>query len=192
MLLSDRVPRALDREHAFEVRAVDPAGNMDQTPDSRTWTVIESTPPETTIDSGPEGMVAPTSVAFTFSASEPGCELRMPPRRGRVRPCTSPVELPAWRRRACLPGPGRRCGRQCRREPAGAALDGRWRRARVMIDAPPSGVVASAAATLTFASEAGASFECRLDAADFVPCTSPLELHRLAGRGSRRRHPRHR
>ena len=57
--------------HTFEVRAIDAAGNIDQTPASRTWTV-DTVAPDTTITSGPSGTVSSTSAAFTFSGTEAG------------------------------------------------------------------------------------------------------------------------
>ena len=38
--------------HRFQVRATDPAGNMDPTPASRSW-IVDMSPPDTTIASGP-------------------------------------------------------------------------------------------------------------------------------------------
>ena len=61
-----------DGGHAFEVRAVDAAGNADPSPAQRAW-AIDATAPDTAITSGPaEGATveAPTA-AFGF-ASEPG------------------------------------------------------------------------------------------------------------------------
>jgi hypothetical protein len=57
--------------HTFQVRATDLAGNTDQTPASRTWTIAaDTTPPETTIDVGPSGTTTNTDASFTFSSSE--------------------------------------------------------------------------------------------------------------------------
>ena len=55
--------------HTFEVRAIDAAGNVDATPASYDW-VIDLTPPETTIDSGPADPTDITDATFTFSANE--------------------------------------------------------------------------------------------------------------------------
>ena len=55
-------------QHTFEVRATDVSGNTDPTPASRTWTV--DVPPQTTIDSGPDGITTPEdSATFQFSAN---------------------------------------------------------------------------------------------------------------------------
>jgi len=58
-------------EHAFRVRAVDVAGNVDGTPESRSWT-IDSVAPETSIDSGPDPVTSATLAAFTFSGDALG------------------------------------------------------------------------------------------------------------------------
>jgi hypothetical protein len=56
--------------HTFRVYAIDSADNTDTTPAERSWTV-DTTPPETTITSGPSGITNSTSATFEFSASEP-------------------------------------------------------------------------------------------------------------------------
>ncbi len=53
--------------HRFEVRATDAAGNTDPTPVSYSWTV-DTTAPQTQIDSGPSGTVGVDSASFEFSA----------------------------------------------------------------------------------------------------------------------------
>ncbi len=56
-----------DGSHTFEVRAIDEAGNIDQTPASFTWTV-DTTPPTVSIDSGPSGLTNDSTPTFTFSS----------------------------------------------------------------------------------------------------------------------------
>src|ERR671914_1957902 len=57
--------------HTFAVRAVDLAGNVDPTAETRTWTV-DTVAAETVLDpSGPSGNTIATTATFTFS-SEPG------------------------------------------------------------------------------------------------------------------------
>ena len=60
--------------HTFQVRAVDAAGNPDPSPDSRSFTV-DTTPPDTTIDSGPSGLINDATPTFGFS-SEPGASFQ--------------------------------------------------------------------------------------------------------------------
>jgi peptidoglycan/xylan/chitin deacetylase (PgdA/CDA1 family) len=78
------------------VRATDAAGNVDPTPATRTWTINttptppDTTPPDTSIGSGPSGTVTTTSASFTFSSSESnstfGCALD----GSAFTSCTSP------------------------------------------------------------------------------------------------------
>jgi trypsin len=57
--------------HTFRVRGTDPAGNLEPTPATYTWTV-DLTPPETTITGGPSGTVWSQSASFSFTSSEAG------------------------------------------------------------------------------------------------------------------------
>jgi hypothetical protein len=78
-------------QHTFAVQAVDVAGNVDPTPETRTWTV-DTVAPETTLDpGGPSGTTTSTSATFTFS-SEPGAEFNCRLDNGTINTnCTSPV-----------------------------------------------------------------------------------------------------
>src|SRR5207237_168301 len=57
------------------------AGNSDPTPASYSWTVqaatpADTTPPETTISSGPASSTTATDASFAFAASEPGASFK--------------------------------------------------------------------------------------------------------------------
>ncbi|CAN5828043.1 hypothetical protein BH23ACT10_BH23ACT10_17610 [soil metagenome] len=54
-------------------------------------TPTDTTPPDTTIDSGPSGVVAETSATFTFSASESGSTFECRLDGGTFTSCTSPA-----------------------------------------------------------------------------------------------------
>lgn len=60
-----------DGEHVFEVRARNAAGDADETPARRRFTV-DTVAPDTTITGGPSGGANSASAAFDFDASEPG------------------------------------------------------------------------------------------------------------------------
>jgi hypothetical protein len=80
--------------YTFEVRATDAAGNPDDSPAKRTFTV-DATPPETTLDpSGPSGTTKTTSAAFSFS-SEAGAIFECKLDRGAFTPCASPMDYTA-------------------------------------------------------------------------------------------------
>jgi Domain of unknown function (DUF1929) len=74
--------------HVFRVRATDAAGNTDPTPATRSFTV-DTTPPETTIDSGPSGTIAGSTATFAFS-SEPGARFQCRLDDAVFAACTSP------------------------------------------------------------------------------------------------------
>ena len=63
--------------HTFWVRAIDRATvpNADPTPATHTWEVLatpaDTTPPETTVDSGPDPITVDTDATFTFSSDDP-------------------------------------------------------------------------------------------------------------------------
>ena len=63
--------------HTFWVRAIDRATvpNADPTPATHTWEVfatpVDTTPPETTVDSGPDPITVVTDATFTFSSDDP-------------------------------------------------------------------------------------------------------------------------
>ena len=99
----------------FFVRAIDNAGNVDQTLSSVVWTV-DTVAPETTIASGPPPVGDNPTAAFTFSSNEPGTTFEyssISPPPGRV----------ARHRRtrasatACTSSP-------CRRRDAAGSIDG--------------------------------------------------------------------
>jgi predicted phage tail protein len=78
--------------HTFYVRATDASGNSDTTPASATWTVgTDTTPPETTITSGPTGATSSTSATFTFSASQAGSTFECRRNLAAFVACASPM-----------------------------------------------------------------------------------------------------
>ena len=58
--------------NTFEVRAVDSEGNVDPSPATHAWTILDGTPPETTITLNPPSSTLDTSATFEFSSSETG------------------------------------------------------------------------------------------------------------------------
>jgi hypothetical protein len=65
-----------DGEHSFAVEATDGAGNQQLTPTEFSWTVdnslLDTTPPETTIESKPPDPSESSSASFTYASNEPG------------------------------------------------------------------------------------------------------------------------
>ncbi len=82
----------LESSHTFAVRATDPAGNLEATPVSHTWTV-DLTPPTTTVTSAPSGTVVGGTASIAFSSSETGCTFSCTVDAGAPSSCTSPLQL---------------------------------------------------------------------------------------------------
>jgi hypothetical protein len=82
--------------HQLRVRAIDPAGNVDPSPASRSWT-IDTLAPNTTIVSGPVGTVLSPFATFAFGASEAGSTFECALDRGAFAACTSPVRFAGLR-----------------------------------------------------------------------------------------------
>ncbi|HEX2096103.1 MAG TPA: hypothetical protein VHF50_01905 [Solirubrobacterales bacterium] len=95
-------PALRNGRHVFEVRAIDRAGNPDPTPAAHVWTV-EGTPPETTIDKAPPGVIRTgkrrIGLRFSFSSSRPRSEFACRLDKRRFRPCGSPMRIRAGRGR---------------------------------------------------------------------------------------------
>jgi len=92
-------PQLPDGPHTFFVRATDAADNTDGTPASRSFTVAASppadtTPPETSIDSGPAGSTDDPTPTFTFS-SEAGASFECQLDGVGFSPCGSPFTTAA-------------------------------------------------------------------------------------------------
>jgi hypothetical protein len=78
-----------DGAHTFDVRAVDPVGNPDPTPASRSFT-IDTAAPQTQILSGPAGRTHDPTPTFTFTASEPGAHFACKVDSNPFVACNSP------------------------------------------------------------------------------------------------------
>ncbi len=170
-----------DGSHTFQVRARDAAGNLDPTPASTSWTV-DTTAPETTITGQPPNPSNSTSATFTFSANDPAASFECSLDMGGFAPCTSPLSY------ATL-ADGNHTFQVRARDSAGnveatpaiydwavdiAAPD-------TFITAQPPNPSSSTSATFSFAStKAGPSFECKLDASAYAPCTSPITYSGMA------------
>jgi hypothetical protein len=165
-----------DGAHTFQARAVDPAGNIDPSPASYSWT-IDATPPNTTIGpSYPAALTIATGATFDFSSSESpstyACALDV----GAYSSCSSPKTYSGL-----ADGPHtfhvRATDTATNTDPSPATYN--W----TIDTTPPVTTIGptmpgantqSASATFDLGSnEPGSTFECRLDGAVFVSCATP-------------------
>jgi Bacterial Ig-like domain len=161
--------------HAFQVRAIDLAGNADQTPATYSWTV-DSVAPETTIDSGPAALTNDSTPTFAFS-SEAGATFQCRVDTVGFAACSSPHTTAAL-----ADGPHTFEVRAT--DTAGNTDDGPASRAitvdttapqTTITSAPPLTTTSTSASFGFTASEPGSTFECSLDDAAFTACTSPRD-----------------
>jgi hypothetical protein len=170
-----------DGAHTFEVRATDIAGNPDPTPAQRGWSV-DSTAPQTTIDSGPSGTVTTGAATFAFSSSEAGSTFECRIDEGSWAGCASPRSVSGLADGAhtfevrATDAVGNSDATPAQR---GWSVDSTA--PQTTIDSGPSGTIAMSAATFAFSgSEAGSTFECRIDQGSWAACASPHSVPGLA------------
>lgn len=158
--------------HTFEVRAIDPAGNIDRTPISYNW-ITDAQNPETTITSTPPASGNSATASFSFSGSEPGsfeCKLDA----GGWQSCASPQTYTGVT-------DGQHTFSVRETDTAGnvEALPPsyQWTVDRTppetTITSGPPATSENTSPSFTYASsETGASFECRLDGGAYSSCSA--------------------
>ena len=169
--------------HTFRVRAIDAAGNVDATPASRTWTVQDTTPPDTTIASGPTGTVASSSASFTFTSSEAGSTFQCSLDSGAYSTCSSPRTYSSLANGAhTLRVRAVDAAGNVDATPASLTWTVDTAAPDTSIGSGPSGTVASTSASFAFsASESGSTFQCSLDSTTaYTACSSPKDYSGLA------------
>ncbi len=142
----------------------------------------DTTPPDTTINSGPTGTVTSNSASFTFSSTEVNSTFRCSLDGAPFTACASPQNY------ANL-SDGQHTFKVAAVDPSGN-VDPTPAAAAWTVDATPpdtnitsgpSGTVKSNSATFSFSStEKNSTFECSLDGAAFTPCTSPQSYSSLS------------
>ena len=175
-----------DGNHSFEVRAIDAAGNADQSPASRAFSV-DAAPPALSISSGPEGTTSDQQPSFTFNAEA-----------GSAVQCSLDQGTPVF-------GP---CATGSSHSPAAPLADGDWTFRVRATDAgnhtstatrsftvdttqpdttAPNTLIASGPkkkstkpkATFTFSADGATRFECNFDNAGWKACSSPAKYKKL-------------
>jgi thrombospondin type 3 repeat protein len=192
-LLLGRDPLVSDGKGRKKPKLIDdpvpPAPDPDPVPlpDPLPPPVVDVIPPETTITSGPSGTVASRDASFTFASSEPGATFECRLDATAWVPCSSPraysgLDDGAWifavRATDAAgntdPTPAIRTWTVTPPPSDTTAPD-------TTISSGPSGTSTSSSASFAFSSsEAGSTFQCRLDAGSWGTCTSPKGYSNLA------------
>ena len=167
-----------DGPHTATFRAEDAVGNQDATPATRTFTV-DTTPPDTTIDSGPTGTIATNQATFTFSGTPASdtakvqCKIDSEP----FADCTSPKTFTGL-----SDGPHTATFRaedavgNQDATPATRTFTVDTTPPDTTIDSGPTGTIATNQATFTFSGTPAsdtAKIQCQIDSEPFADCTSP-------------------
>jgi hypothetical protein len=172
-----------DGAHTFQARAVDPAGNVDPTPASYSWT-IDATAPDTTIGpSFPAALTTATGATFDFSSNESLSTFKCALDAGTYASCSTPKTYSGLADGAHT-FYVRASDTAANTDPSPASYT--WTidttpPATTIGATMPAGNTQSSSATFDFASnEPGSTFECRLDGALFGPCTTPVSYSGLS------------
>ncbi|MDP9439577.1 MAG: hypothetical protein M3P49_12695, partial [Actinomycetota bacterium] len=168
-------------EHTFQVRAIDASLNTDPTPASRTWTVDTTSPSGTVVIDGDAPFTTDIHVTLTLSASDQGTGVIQVRFSNDNNAWTDWVDYAAGNREWDLAlGDGTKTVHVQYKDGAGNvrtaqdAITLDTTAPNTTLDASgPSGTTKTTSASFTFSSEAGATFECKLDASAFEPCASP-------------------
>ena len=160
--------------HAFEVRATDAAGNTDGSPAAHSW-VVDTSAPDTTITSAPSSPTSSMLAGFSFAAGEGGATFECRLDGGGWATCASPTSYGGLAEGAHV-FEVRAVDEVGNADPTPAT------HAWTVDLSPPQTTITGGVATPTSAtsasipfaaSEAGSTFECRLDTAAWTPCSSP-------------------
>jgi hypothetical protein len=136
----------------------------------------DTTRPDTTITSGPNGASTNDNTAtFAFTSTEAGSTFACRVDAGAWASCTSPWMTPALGDGAhSVAVRATDAAGNTDASPATRSFTVDTLAPNTRIDSAPPPLSPGSSATLTFsASEAGATYECRLDAAAWAACTSP-------------------
>jgi hypothetical protein len=177
---SKAVTALADGSHTFTAVATDAAGNTSGVSNART-VVVDTSPPETSIDFGPSDPTAATGATFAFGSDEPGgFECRLD--GGAWAACSSPQSYDGLAEGAHA--------FEARAVDAAGNTDASpavwpWvvdvTAPETTIDSGPTDPTAETDAVFTFgADDASATFECRLDGGAWTACASPEAVTGLA------------
>lgn len=159
------------------MRAKDAAGNVDPNPPSVTWT-IDTTPPDTVIDTSPLPLSASTSASFTFHSTKAGsrftCQLDAQPAQACNSGSVTYAGLAQGSHTFTVAATD--LAGNTDKTPASFTWTVDSIVPDTVIDSAPSDPTLSATAMFTFhgTDPIGDTFLCSLDGAATAPCASPM------------------
>jgi len=170
--------------HTFSVRATDPAGNVDTAPASYTWTVqaTDTSPPDTSISSGPSGTASSSAASFSFSSTEYGSSFECRIDGSAWSACSSPKSYSALADGShSFDVRAKDAAGNVDATPASRSWTVDTTPPDTTLTAGPSGTATTDSASFSFSSsESGSTFQCQLDSGAWVTCTSPKSYSSLA------------
>ena len=179
-------PRAFtdlaDGTYTFQVRATDSAQNTDQTPASRSFTV-DTSAPNTSIDSGPQGPTNDATPSFGFSATggAQGYECRFD--SASFGTCSGPGDTHTASPQLAdgshtFEVRATDSAQNTDSTPATRAFTVDTSAPNTAIDSGPQGPNNDPTPSFGFSATGGAqSYECRFDSASFGTCSGPGDTH---------------
>lgn len=166
-----------DGYHALEARGVDSLGNRG--PVARNVFVVDTRAPNVAFTAAPPSLISVTSATFEFQADEGGSTLECSLDGAGYSRCSSPLALDSLAEQVHR----LRVRAIDRAGNVGAAAERSFTvdltGPAVRIDSGVEGPTQQVQPTFGFSSEAGVTFECRFDAAEFGACSAPSS-HRPA------------
>jgi hypothetical protein len=174
------LPAESDGTHTYVARATDAAGNTSTDSGARTVTV-DTVAPQTTITAQPSSPTNQTSAGFGFGADEAGSTFQCKLDNAAFAACASPKDYAGLAEGAhtfevrAMDLAGNSDG-----SPAAYTWTVDLTPPDTTITAGPAPETRVTSASLSFAAEDGARFECALDGGQFAPCTSPANYTHLS------------
>ena len=159
--------------HTFSVKAIDSVGNAEQTPASYDWT-IDLTPPDTEITTQPTLTAKSPSATFGFSSTKTASTFHCKLDYGPYAECTSSMTYTAL-----AEGPHtffvRATDEAGNSDPTPANYTWTVDLFQTTITSQPPNPSNSTTASFSFTTrKSGATYQCKLDNADYSACFSPM------------------
>ena len=160
--------------HSFSVRATDAAGNTDASSAVRSW-VVDFTPPDTSISSGPDNPTNSTAASLVFTSTEPGSTFQCSLDGAAFVACASPLDYAGLTEGIrTFDVRATDAAGNTDATPATYSWEIDLTPPETNITSGPDDPTNSTDASFVFnSSETGSTFQCSLDGATFTICSSP-------------------